>query len=255
MNRIGLLIALAIAAFVGFVFGLYPELDLELSALFFHGDRSVFTTYYYPRSRLLRDATMWLIASLLVPALVALTVKLMRSRQPLLVSGRAIVFLLATLALGPGLAVNAGFKDHWSRSRPADVSQFGGAERFTAWWDPRGSCPKNCSFVTGDGAAAFWTLAPAALAPPAWRPAAYAAALAFGSAVSLLRMISGGHFFTDVVGAGVIVFLIVWLMHGLIYRWPRTRISDAAIENAIDRLLARCREVMASLAGRRWQRP
>jgi len=31
MNRTGLLIALAVAAVVGVVFGLYPELDLRLS--------------------------------------------------------------------------------------------------------------------------------------------------------------------------------------------------------------------------------
>ena len=41
MNRTGLLIALAIAAVAGLVFGLYPGLDLEV-ARYFHGfaDRS-----------------------------------------------------------------------------------------------------------------------------------------------------------------------------------------------------------------------
>ena len=34
MNRTGLFIALSLAAVIGVLFGLYPELDLKLAALF-----------------------------------------------------------------------------------------------------------------------------------------------------------------------------------------------------------------------------
>ncbi|MEI9804295.1 MAG: hypothetical protein WDN48_07260 [Pseudolabrys sp.] len=64
------------------------------------------------------------------------------------------------MALGPGLAVNVLLKDHWGRPRPIDVTQFGGMDKFVPWWDPRGACPNNCSFVSGDVAGAFWTIAP-----------------------------------------------------------------------------------------------
>ena len=33
-------------------------------------------------------------------------------------SGRAVIFLIATMAIGPGLIVNLGLKDHWRRPRP-----------------------------------------------------------------------------------------------------------------------------------------
>jgi membrane-associated phospholipid phosphatase len=105
------------------------------------------------------------------------------------------------------------------------------------WWDPRGTCDKNCSFVAGEGAGGFWTLAPAALSPPAWRAIAYGAALLFGAAAGGLRLSAGAHFFTDVVFSGVFTFLIVWLIHGLIYRWPRTRITDEQVERAIERVV------------------
>ena len=90
------------------------------------------------------------------------------------------------------------------------------------WWDPRGGCDKNCSFVAGEGAGAFWTLAPAALAPPAWR----AARLCGGARFRRRRRAAcaspvGAHFFSDVMFSGVFTFLIIWLVHGLIYRWPR----------------------------------
>ena len=141
------------------------------------------------------------------------------------------------MILAPGLLINVLLKDHWGRPRPIDVAQFGGAEHYVRWWDPRGDCPGNCSFVSGDVSGAFWTLAPAALAPPQWRAIAYGAALALGTGMGVLRVMAGGHFISDVLFAGIFTFLIIWLVHGLIYRWPRTRLTDAGVEGVIERVL------------------
>jgi len=58
----------------------------------------------------------------------------------------------------------------------------------------------------------------------------HTAATLFGITTSVLRMAFGGHFFTDVAAAGLVSFLVIWLAHGWIYRWPSTRKSDAEIE-------------------------
>jgi membrane-associated phospholipid phosphatase len=79
-------------------------------------------------------------------------------------------------------------------------------------------------------------MAPAFLLPPPWRAAAVTAAVTFGAAVGVLRMAAGAHFFSDVVFAGVFAFLTIWLMHGLLYRWRRTRITDEAVERMIERI-------------------
>jgi membrane-associated PAP2 superfamily phosphatase len=165
--------------------------------------------------------------------------KLVRPRWPLLVPGRAIVLMLVTLALAPGVLANVVLKEHWGRPRPIDVAEFKGDEHFRPWWDPRGDCPRNCSFIAGDATGAFWTLAPAVVAPPAVRMLAVGAALAFGAGVGVLRMAAGAHFFSDVVFAGVFTLLVIWLTHGLIYRWRRTRITDETVERAIERLRGR----------------
>jgi lipid A 4'-phosphatase len=141
-------------------------------------------------------------------------------------------------------------KDHWGRARPIDVTEFGGAYHFTPWWDPRGDCPENCSFIAGEPSSAFWTLAPAALAPPQWRLLAYGGALAFGVAVGLLRIGSGGHFFTDVVFAGVFIFLLIWAMHGLLFRWPVTRMTDEAVQRPLVLAADAVRGAFAALARR-----
>jgi membrane-associated PAP2 superfamily phosphatase len=236
MNRTGLLIALALALFVGLLFGIYPELDLKLAALFYDAATKSFPLKLDTLAALARDAAMWIAWGLALPAIVALVVKLVRPDRPLLISGRAIIFLLVTLILSAGVLTNLTFKTYWGRPRPVVVTQFNGSEQFVPWWDPRGSCGRNCSFFSGEGATAFWTYAPAALTPPAWRPLAFAAATLFGVITSALRMAFGAHFFTDVAAAGLVTFLVVWLAYGLIYRWPSTRLADKSVDAALTRL-------------------
>jgi lipid A 4'-phosphatase len=236
MNRTGLFIALGLALVIGLLFGIFPELDLKLTALFYDASTKSFPLRLNTLAAVTRDLVMWISWALALPAIVALVIKLLRPDRPLLMSGRAIVFLLVTLFLSAGLLTNLGFKSYWGRPRPVAVTQFNGSEPFVPWWDPRGSCGRNCSFFSGEGATAFWTYAPAALAPPPWRPLAYAAATLFGVITSVLRMAFGGHFFTDVATAGLVTFLVVWLAHGAIYRWTWSRLSDARIDAALTRL-------------------
>jgi lipid A 4'-phosphatase len=236
MNRTGLFIALGLALAVGLLFGIYPELDLKLVALFYDPATKSFPLRFSALAAVLRDGAMWIAWSLALPAFVALVIKQIRPDRPLLISGRAIVFLLVTLILSAGILTNLSFKSYWGRPRPVMVTQFNGDMNFVPWWDPRGDCGRNCSFFSGEAATAFWTYAPAALTPPAWRPLAYAAAGLFGVITSGLRMAFGGHFFTDVAIAGLVTFLVIWLVHGYIYRWRRTRLSDERIDAALTRL-------------------
>jgi membrane-associated PAP2 superfamily phosphatase len=179
---------------------------------------------------------MWVAWALVMPALITFVVKLLRPVKPLMMSGRAMVFLLVTMLLSAIVLSNVVFKGYWGRPRPIVVTQFDGKLDFMPWWDPRGKCPKNCSFFSGEGATAFWTYAPAALTPPAWRPAAYVAATAFGLATGGLRMTFGGHFATDVLFSGIVSFLVVWLAYAVIYRWRATRLTDYGIDVWLTRL-------------------
>jgi membrane-associated PAP2 superfamily phosphatase len=217
------------------VFGILPELDLRLSALFYDAATRSFPLKFNTLAAFARDAAMWIAWGIALPAIAAIAIKLLRPDRPLLISGRAIVFLLTTLILSAGILTNLAFKSYWGRPRPVVVSEFNGDMTFVPWWDPRGGCGRNCSFFSGEGATAFWTYAPAALTPPAWRPAAFAAATLFGIITGGLRMAFGGHFFTDVAAAGLVTFIVVWLAHGLIYRWPATRLMDSGIDAALTR--------------------
>jgi lipid A 4'-phosphatase len=233
MNRAGLTIALSI----GFVLGLFcavdPQFDLDLAAIGFNSSRHLFAANAQAWVQHTREAGRIIVALLALPAFLAILFKLILPHRRMLIEARAALFLIVTLALGPGLMTNLILKDHWGRPRPIDVQQFGGEYRFKPWWDPRGDCPNNCSFIAGEPSGAFWTLAPAALAPPPLQAVAYGAAVAFGIGLGALRMAAGAHFFSDVVFAGVLMYVLVWTVHGLIYRWPATRQDEKALENGL----------------------
>ena len=250
MNRTGLAIALVIAVVVGILFGVYPRLDLQVSAIFFDPHTHLFKLNAQPWVMFARSAARWLVAMIVAPTVLALVIRLIMPERRVLIGGRAALLMLVTLALGPGLLANLVLKDHWGRARPLDVTEFGGTYPFIPWWDPRGDCRDNCSFIAGEPSGAFWTLAPAALTPPQWRLLAYGGALAFGAAVGLLRIAGGGHFFTDVVFAGVFEFLLIWVTHGLLFRWSATRTTDEVVERPLVHAGETLRSALAALARR-----
>src|SRR2546422_7891902 len=97
MNRTGLFIALALALIVGLAFAIWPELDLRLAALFYDSGTKSFPLKLNTLAAVARDGAMVIAWAIALPSIVALLVKLVRPDRPLLISGRAIVFLLATL--------------------------------------------------------------------------------------------------------------------------------------------------------------
>ena len=237
MHRTGLIAALSIAVVAGLAFGLFPSLDIDIASYFYPVRVSgyAFGWRLSPTLMTIHDIALNAAFVLVAPALIALVLKLLMPRTRMLISGRAIVFLVSTMLLAPGLLTNVILKDHWGRPRPIDVTQFGGDQHFVAWWNPRGDCPGNCSFVSGDVSTTAWTFAPAALAPPQYRALAYGAALALTVFMGVVRIMFGGHFPSDAIFAGVFTFLIVWLAYALIYRW-RTRLDDQQIERGLERI-------------------
>lgn len=139
-------------------------------------------------------------------------------RRWLGVDGRVAAFVLLALALGPGLAVDMGLKDHWGRARPRDIVEFGGARQFTPPFQPTNQCDDNCAFVSGHAALAFSLATLAFLAPPRRRRAALGAAVAFGLGVGFMRMLQGAHFLSDVIFAGFVVIGIAGALALLILK-------------------------------------
>jgi membrane-associated PAP2 superfamily phosphatase len=236
MNRTGLVIAVVVAAACVLLFTLYPQIDLELAQRYFDTASRSFPQASVVSAEMLRRAAMWIAWGFTVPAILALIAKLVWPQRPLLIGGRNLVFIIVTMILAAGIFSNGIFKSHWSRPRPVATQDFGGAWAFKPWWDPRGDCTRNCSFYSGEAATAFWTFAPAALAPIPVRPLAYLAATTFGLATGYWRMTFGGHYASDVIFAGIATFFIVWLTYWFIYRRATSRVTDEAVERTLTNL-------------------
>ena len=235
MNKTGLLIALGVGIAAGLLFGIFPQLDLAIAHYFYDSELRRFTLGPVGIPELVRRTAMWVAWGIAAPAIIAPVVKLIRPDKPLIVGGRAMLFLVSTILLTAIVLPNLIFKEHWGRARPVATTEFQGPHAFTAWWDPRGTNPRNGSFFSGEAATAFWTYAPAALAPPWLRPVAFVGATAFGLTTGILRMAFGAHYASDIVAAGVAAFLVTWLMHGVIFRWHPTRLTDKQIDDALAR--------------------
>ena len=216
---IGTLAGLAVVSTLAMLVGL--KLDLQIAQLFYDPAQQRFPAASHPYLAVLRDDGLIALVTCMSAVVAALVTRMLRLPQRI-IPGRVVLFLVGTLALGPGLLVNGILKDNWHRPRPMHVTEFGGDRPYVDWWNPGGTCERNCSFVSGEVASAAWMFAPAMLTPPQWRIAAFAGASIFTFVIALSRMAAGGHFFTDVLFAALLMTILIWVMHRVIFRWRQS---------------------------------
>jgi membrane-associated phospholipid phosphatase len=255
LARTSLIILAVLGILTGVVFAVDPSLDVR-GARFF---RSLFER---PEMRsfdriieFVREIGPLVIIATITPAVIAVAVKIFAPKRPTLMSGRAAIFLIMTLVLGPGLLVNSVLKENWARPRPGMVTELGGDHAFKPWWDPRGTCDSNCSFVSGETSSAVWMTAPALLVPPPWRYVALGAAGLYGVVVACIRMLAGGHFLSDVIFAAIFTGLVIWTVHGFLFRWSATHAEDSALDAALEKFGNALSRLFGGLSPSRGARP
>ena len=220
---------LAVALVAAIVFSAFPDIDLWMSGLFYRPDGGFY----------LKDA-WWAVAIYDSIPIIAITVgigsllfligNLARKRQVGPLSNRFLLFMLAALAVGPGLVVNAGFKDNWGRARPRDVTEFSGEKQFTPALQPTDQCERNCSFVAGHPSVVFWLAALGfAVAARKRRNRIFAGAAALGLVAGFGRIVQGGHFLSDVIFSGLAVFAVVWVLATLVFKLDEKRDATAGV--------------------------
>lgn len=122
-------------------------------------------------------------------------------------------FLL--LALGPGLLVNAVFKDNWGRPRPRDTITFGGENTFQAPFVVSRQGGKSfpcghCSVGFALCIVAYWARREQ---KKRWLfTGGWVAALLLGAYLGAARVAVGAHYLSDVLSSAWSVFLVAWLI-------------------------------------------
>ena len=122
---------------------------------------------------------------------------------------RSYAFLVVFLILGPGLLVNAVFKDGWGRPRPRNLVEFSGTKTFLQPWQ-KGIAGEGRSFPSGHASAAFYMTAPFFIYRRSRPNLAYiwlTGGICFGILMSIARITQGGHFLSDTVWSFGLVYL------------------------------------------------
>jgi lipid A 4'-phosphatase len=196
---------------------LFPELDLIVSGWFYQADAGFSAANAPITVAIHKLATGWL-PKLLGLALLAGLAWAKLKQQPL----RPWLFLLLVLLVGPGLVANIVLKDQWGRARPLQTTYFGGEKSFSPAWHLSDQCPKNCSFISGDGSFGFALIAPA-FCISRRRNLLFWGGTALGIMFGVTRIAMGAHFFSDTVWAAILILAITAGLHSLLYGRATTK--------------------------------
>ena len=202
---------------VSFIFMGFPQIDIAVSALFYKPEQNF----------LLRDTSLhlfvdsWIRPSinyLAVAFVVACVYKLFFGQSTVKRRFNIVAFLFASFLVGPVLLVNGLLKEFIGRARPKNIIEYGGTKIFSPAYFPADQCETNCSFVSGDDAVAFSTIAFALIFKGKLRFHLVAVALSFGVLVSIYRLGTGAHFLSDTVLSGLFCILIILILERMLLR-------------------------------------
>ena len=181
-------------------------MDLKVSSFFYvpgggfiYGDRQPWHTLYH--------FGVWPAYIMVFTALLFLLISFFRKGVGSY--RKKAVFLILFILLGPGLLVNVCFKDHWGRPRPRQIAEFGGTQTFHHPWQ-KDHLPQCKSFPCGHAAAAIYLIAPFFLLRRTSRYHALAwltVGIGYWIIMGAARIVQGGHFVSDVLWRGAIVYL------------------------------------------------
>ncbi len=192
------------------LFSLFPQIDLGVATMFFQpqqclGGKSDQICGIFPYSgdqnmRLLREIFFQL------PYVVAFVLlwMLLRCWQDHgatfnALRARNLKVALGSLLLGPVLIVNLWLKAFSGRPRPRQTDLFGGTLDFVHAGSFAGKCVSNCSFISGEAAAAGWLFCLILIIPQPYRSAAALPIAAVSILMPALRVAFGGHYLSDAV--------------------------------------------------------
>lgn len=208
----GLLVLIGLAVAVTVLFAATP-LDVAAARIFYRPD----PLDHWPLARELP----WSVLYRLAPWLTAILV--LTGLAALIHGGwrRYGAFLLLSVAVGPGLLVNAVFKDHWQRPRPRDIVEFGGPLHYRPAPLPGGE--GGASFPCGHCSVGFlfaagWWVWRRRRPGRAW--GSLALGLAAGFALGLGRMAAGGHFLSDVIWSALLALGVAHALYHYVLRIP-----------------------------------
>ena len=179
------------------------KFDIFFSELFYYGNSQFLLQSYDLISIIFRRFLLpFLVMYIFILPIVGIIFPIHKVFFDFRFSFKDIVFIWASGIITLVLVVNVLLKNAWGRVRPNDILQFGGEDIFTPWYKLGDSCVSNCSFVSGDASVGFMLIIFYFITK---KIIFFYLAISFGLALGFIRIIAGGHFFSDIIFSQIVV--------------------------------------------------
>ncbi len=207
------------------LFLVWPELDLIVTRYFFDPLNQEFPANSLPWVKWVYDDTPVINQWLGLLMLLALLLQWIRPGWPGLRARRSMCAWLLVVCIGLGFMVDWVLKDHFGRPHPYQTHVFTGDQDFVPAFHYRPLCEVNCSFVSGHAAGGFVWMAWGMWGWRRRRQSWLLAGVAAGSFIGAARVMQGGHFLSDVVFSGWVIWLSMQAIRAVWLRLRRRRLQ------------------------------
>ena len=201
---------------VGTLFCLFTDFDLELSKRYFDPIKDDWPARHQP---LVDLSYHWGTGFSGIVAFWALFHLFASYIHPRFLVKRGIaLFLLLSILIGPVLLVNSA-KDTWRRPRPRETVELGGSHPYRKVLEISHRRFRGKSFPGGHASAGFILVMFYFLFKPKgrkWAGLALLFGIGWGTWLSYVRIVLGGHFFSDNLYAFGLNWFLVWFLY---YKW------------------------------------
>lgn len=202
-QKLYLAISLVILCLI--TFALSPYLDQQLASLpynyqtrYFYGEIAIWCKIIYYSV----NVTTFLL--ILMPLTIVALAAMKKIQFNFLIVKRMVLITYISLAIGPGLLVNTFFKDEWGRPRPYQVIR--DHKPFSYPWQPHFNHPKDNSFPSGHVSIGAFVGIPFIAARR--KRLGVTLCIAGTIIVGIVRFLQGGHYFSDILMAAIIVWAV-----------------------------------------------
>jgi len=199
------------------ILALWPNLDNQVSRYFYDPALPGFPVKRIEWITLIYRLAPLLNQLLFVGSLLVLLVAWLKPASVNVRWRRRSLNWVLMMVLGMGVVVDWALKDHVGRARPEQSQTFGGQLASKPLFEFDQACDLNCSFVSGHAAGGFAIMVWGMWAPQRKRLQWMMMGVLAGCTIGWMRIAQGGHFLSDVVFAGWVIWLLyqtirnIWL--------------------------------------------
>ncbi|MDC0037836.1 phosphatase PAP2 family protein [Alphaproteobacteria bacterium] len=182
------------------------SIDIYIGGLFYEGNQKFFIESFSLTSIMARKIFLpLLIVYIIICPILSLYIPIKNIFFGFKFILKDIIFIFSSVLFNLIIVVNVLLKGFWGRARPNDILDFGGEDKFSAWFQYSDACNSNCSFVSGDASVGFSLIVLYLITK---NRLFFWLSLFSGIILGVVRISEGGHFFSDILMSGLIIYFL-----------------------------------------------